>query len=439
MSEKLQFSIYKLSEDVWEEKNDKPFRPVKISDDFLKRTLKKKGFRPQQVQISSLGGYELSLFYSEARGEAKWKEFISAVASNGSDILKDNRTRTESYVLIMKNSKSGQYFAVTGGFGFLGLNRMIDQSFGLEVLARLLKDDERSIKSAKEKNITGSILGTTKYFRKDYTLRENESFANFYDELQVQFDVHRVMSTFNLTANDVKKACLCVAKNSFTLKKSVNFNQLITVVNNCESLLKKRKVAEINSVVKLDKKLDNILISALDSQVRQKLIDYFSGKTTDLHMDLANRDNRYFEATSFIISSGEDTLEIESSLRNVQQLKKAITNEYTIDSEDEAEEIVDTISITSVDSDDNIITDGLLFEHLFVEEEYKSKTYFNITGDWYEVRPAFIKRLNDQCSHFISGNPYSRISKKWPTAMKENAYNSQYFGSTDTLVFDKIV
>jgi uncharacterized protein (TIGR04141 family) len=84
-------------------------------------------------------------------------------------------------------------------------------------------------------------------------------------------------------------------------------------------------------------------------------------------------------------------------------------------------------------------TEGDFIEHLMGDVPYDIKRYFFIDRAWYLIKDAFIEALNEHCDSYIQSHYTTGLEKTWPdTLATENDYNSQYIGSLNTIVLDKI-
>jgi len=237
MSQKLQIGIYRLKDEIIEVKKGKKPKPVSIDIKFLTKELKSKGYNSQLVQPNLSKDFDLYLYFKRTPSEIKWKNFIGEIAEPNELILKHTKTYTESYILLLRNLSSDIIYATTGGFGHTALQEFAEGDFGLEILSRILKAEDKTLRSTKEKNLTGGILGEVKFFRNDYNLNENENFGNFYQELHSSINKKLLVNIFGFSQNEIDSECLCVAKNSFAIKKSISFTQLTTIIINCENLI----------------------------------------------------------------------------------------------------------------------------------------------------------------------------------------------------------
>lgn len=135
-------------------------------------------------------------------------------------------------MLILNNSSKNLY-AVTGGLGYHAIQEFIDDDFGVDILSRLISKEDKILKSVKEKSVMGGILGTTKFFRKDYNLFENDGFGKIYQELKSRLNKDILKTKFGFSDEDLRKDSSCIAKTSFKINKSITFEQMFQIIDGC--------------------------------------------------------------------------------------------------------------------------------------------------------------------------------------------------------------
>jgi DNA primase catalytic subunit len=102
MSDKIQNSFYLLKD------TEKVLKKAKIIEEnidfkFLHTLLKKKGFKEQLTLPNLSSKYEVKVYYKKATTPIKWKVFINTIVKPNEEILKNNNSTSESYVIILFN------------------------------------------------------------------------------------------------------------------------------------------------------------------------------------------------------------------------------------------------------------------------------------------------------------------------------------------------
>ncbi|MDD2983185.1 MAG: TIGR04141 family sporadically distributed protein [Crocinitomicaceae bacterium] len=443
MSEKLQLGIYRIKDEIIELKKGKYPLRINVDIPYLQSIFKTKGYKQQTLQPNLSNDFDILLYFKRNESHIRWKEFIGKIADNNAAIIKQNKTNNESYILIFKNNLSNKIYATTGGFAHTALQGIVEGDFGLEILSRLMKAEDKTLRSTKEKNLTGGILGEVKFFRNHYNLNENENFGNFYQELHSSLNKSLLIQTFGFTKIDIDSDCLCVAKNSFTIKKSIDFQQLLGIIIKCEDLINNTQpVVEINGVKKLTK-AHKALIADLNNELDKSIIQCYNGSQSDISIELCHKDfDKYLYADKFIfkfkINGSSRVDEFDEPLSNIVKVIEKVRIEDSNLSDKKLVQLINKAHIYSVNNSGDNQTDDLLRNHFYTEVPFNGKNYFLSDSEWFEIKSSFTSKLNEQCQDFINSNTCNITLDVWnyPTE-KENDFNSKHIGNKNFLVFDK--
>jgi uncharacterized protein (TIGR04141 family) len=430
MSEKLQIAIYKME--------------VDISLEEAQEIAKSKGFTEQSLDTPSVSGFKLNLYYQSKPSFPKWKEFVQAITKTDEPIAQGGKSRTEGFVLFL--SKTDRLYAITGGHGHFVIQDRIDRNFGIDVFSRLIKKEDKILKSTREKSIVGGIMGTTKYFRNNFNLFDNDSFGKIYQELKAHLNKDILTAKLGFTEDDIKKASLCVAKSSFRVNKDISFDQLVMLIKGCESILETEQPVSINDIERLTKKRNQSLIVRLNKELVAQLWQRYSEPNNGVDFDLCHYEvEKYLTASHYVISKGnqgnafgEWEFDDLSNADTVFELFRSLPKKPA--SQEVFEKLARNLIISSYDEEGVLLTQGGLIDHLLGDVPYDGKRYFFIDAAWYLIRDTFIERLNEHCDSYIQSHYMDGLDRPWAdTLPTENDYNSQYIGSNNTLVLDKII
>ncbi|WP_369753747.1 DUF6119 family protein [Flavobacterium sp. WC2409] len=440
MSDKIQNNFYLLKESVKVLKKSKVIEE-EINFKFLHTLLKNKGFKEQSILPNLSSKYEIKVYYKKTSNLVKWKGFVSTIVEPNQDIIKNTDSSSESYVIILFNLLTKKYFASTGGYAHVTIQEISTNDFGLEILSRIIKSDDKALRSSKERNLTGGVQGAIKFFRNDYNLFENESFGNIYNELNASISKDQLINFFGFAKNDLKLGSLCIAKNSFSLKKSISFIELLTLIEKCENLITKAPIVEINSIEKISKS-NIVLISDLWEDIQKKVFDNYVNSNNFFSIEIANKDfEKYYYANltvlKFTINRKKQEIKFDNAITNIQTVLDEIRNIDSTLTSANFEKCITNASIETFDENGNFLTSDNLKNHFCTEVSHGNKSYFLIERDWFEIRKTFIDKINEQANHFINSNKYNGPKMdKWITG-SENDYNSSYFTKQNSIVFDK--
>ncbi len=441
--DKLQIGVYKI------DTNHNSFNDCKSTIEKLSDMIQENdvSYNRQEIQNNIIADYKLILLYKMIPQDPKWKGFLSSIAKKGQSILKKKQSRSESFILLFAHNTTNNLYSTVGGMGYFAIQDVIEDDFGIDIISRLIKKEDKILKAISEKSVIGSILGSTKHFRKTYNLFENDSFGKIYQELTANLDTNLLTSYFGFSTNELKKDSVCVAKSSFRINKSITLDQLLKIVDGCEEVLIKLSPIAINNVVKIIKKRNPNLIQNLENELYNQLWIRYQDSTTNIDFDLCHKEYEYYlTASSYVVRKNTseknffddhefDTLEnIDTLFEKIKDLDKAAENI------DQFKKLLSALQIYSYGEDENELTKGWLFNHIFGDISYEDSKYFLIDNNWYQIKADFLSELNNGCQEFIDNNAYSDLDKQWDyPAIKENGYNQLYIGDRDTIVLDKII
>lgn len=440
MSDKIQNNFYLLKDSINVLKKSKVVIET-IDFKFLHSHLKTHSFKEQKVIPNLSSVYEVKVYFKKTVNSIKWKGFMDTIVQKGEEILKNDKSISESYVIIFYNKISKKYFASTGGYAHVVIQDIATNDFGLEILSRILKAEDKNLRSSKERNLTGGIQGAIKFFRNDYNLYENESFGNIYNELNASINIDQLVSIFGFAKADLKSDSLCIAKNSFSIKKSITFIELLKLIEKCENLIVQPAVVEINSVEKVNKS-NSILLNDLWEHLLNEIYKNYQNSTNFFSVEIAHKDfEKYYYANSatlnMSVKRSRKDYSFDEAIKQVQPILEELRNVDSGLTYDQFKTAINNASIETFDANGDTLTKDSLTNHFCSEITYSGKSYFLIERDWYEIGKTFIDKINEQSLHFITINKYSGpLMDKWSVG-SENDYNKSYFTKTNSLVFDK--
>lgn len=434
--EKIQINIYQIDQnsDLFDDEN---------KFEFLTNVVEAKGYSQQDLSFS-VDGFLLKLFYNIKPQNPKWKKFLSPI-TNGGPITEQDKAWIESFIFLAQSNSD--IYAITGGLGYFAIQEYINEDFGIDVISRLIKKEDKIIKATREKSVMGGILGSSKNFRKSYNLFENASFGKIYQELKASLDKDILKNKFGFQKRDLKKNSFCIAKASFKINKAITMDQLFEIVRGCEDLLKNNSPIAINNVEKIVKKRNQTLISRLEDALynqlwqRYQLLNDYS-----IDFDLCHKEfDKYLTASRYVIKKSQsnenylDNFEFEE-LNDIDELFIQIKQtEESPSNIDDFKKLISSVKIFSYDEDGNELTRGWLLHHIHGDVETEEKRYFYIDKNWYLIKDQFVNELNESCAQFIIDHPNDELTELWDYPnQSENAYNQNYLSKEKTLVLDKI-
>ena len=445
MADTWQVNIYKINHEtkitkkVFVELKNNDYTKSQIA---LKILLKTEGTRynSQKLNVNILNDFQLFLYYRKSpKAKPDWKDFLSEITEESQSILTEIRNNHESFVLFMYEKTSKNLYAICGGYGIFTIQDYILDSFGIDVLSRIVDSkNSKIIAHAKELGVTGGILGITKHFRQNFNFHENNNFGNVYREITTYLDKDTVKKVgLDIESNT---SALCLAKTSFKVNKSITFNSMINIVKKCNHIIENEDVKiDVNNIKLIDSKKDKLLIEELDKSLYEFLWKLKTHKNLLDDIDLTHKDfNEFLTAYKFSFNKTElterDTL-LADIIKSISKLKK---KEYITRFKN--------AELSSYLEDNTLVTKGKFIDHLILELEIQNKSYFFINGKWFVITDTFINDLNESCHDFINSSYNNRLVKTWAKTVNskgtlsyiESAYNLSYKGMQNTIILDTL-
>jgi len=441
---KVQTGIYMLNDEhVFFNEKTRRTNKEDITPAYLNRFLLTKKYDKQKVQSGLSAKYNIVLYYNrnDKLRQSNWKAFLTDVAQAGEDVLVPVDRSAESFLLFFFDKTTGHNFVCTGGYGHLAIQDLIAGDFGIDILSRIVEPTEKALRIAKERSLTGGIQGLMKVFRNGYNFYDNDSFGNIYSELSAALTTATLNKSFGLASKKGKKESICVAKNSFAIRKALSFAEIVNLVERCEHILTLPQLTEVNNVEKLGKSQAVVIDKLWDSLFKKIHDAYKHGKEVDVEISPKEFD-QYFLADTYSVVFTADSSQLyvtPEPVRSLTELLREIHNLNPGLKENELRQCLISSVLESRDGEGVELTSDTIKNHFCTELTHGGKSYFLIDRNWYLVKPNFLDKLNEHCQDYIKNGYYTgpKISP-WPyPKVSEGVYNESYHGAAQTLVFDR--
>ncbi|MBK7884008.1 MAG: TIGR04141 family sporadically distributed protein [Chitinophagaceae bacterium] len=387
------------------------------------------------------GNFSVRLFYSHLVYPPKWRGFFDPILNRNSALRKAENV---SYSFVCFVGLDENIFAITGGFGAQKVSHMMIPDFGLEILVRLFDKNSKVVKNIQDRGLTGNILGQTKFYRGDQRFSDENQFGKIFKQVQAELNKELLKETFGFTEGQLKRSkSACMAKDSFQINKSVDFDTMLTLISKLAAIMNKKPKFSLNKVEHLSKrKMQNLqLIEKLDSWAINILYnDCVKGDDPDVDFCHFKFDTFLNADLIQILIEKGNPIEVprHSTFGDIVRLLKK-NGDYIDDDELLFKASVLDRIIVSYDNDGQKLTSDSIFEHVHGEFTYENKTYFLMDKEWYTIRPSFIKDLNEECSEVLKyAWDNSTLTELFNIKERESTYNQKYLNKANYYVFDTI-
>jgi len=396
-------------------------------------------YTEQRLSDNDFGKFSIRVFHATKQSRPRWRPFISNFVAQDSSI---NKCFILSQSFLLFVSYNNKVFAVTGGAGSFEIDPFVSQTFGMDIITRLIEKNSPVIKSLQHRRITGILLGQTKQFRADRKLAEETQFGQIYKEVSAQLDKKLLVSVLGFKAAELKREVTgCLARSSFRINKSLGDNEFFRIIKRFDILLDKPANFSINSVELISRKKMLPLIAQLE-ETRLRLL--YNSYLNDLEpdFDFTNKElDKYLNAVYYRICLVDESIDFDFR-PTFKDIQKKLKKKDRILCSDvfEFKHSVLKLMIESMDADGKVLTRGTIESHLHGEVDFEGRTYFIIDGEWYRVSSRFIKDLNDELKPLLEQHWDDKIlTNSFDQLKREGEYNLSFIGTPGTLVFDTVV
>ena len=395
----------------------------------------------EKLDRDKLGDHLVRLFYLHVIYPPKWRNFFEPVLNKKSNL---RRAENVTFSFACFVGQGEEIFVITGGFGAQKVSHLMMPDFGLEILVRLFDKSSKVVKNIQDRGLTGNVLGQTKFYRGDQRFSDENQFGKIFKQVQAELNKELLKETFGFSDQQLKRnKSACMAKDSFQISKSVDFNTMLILVSKLAVIMNKKPKFSLNKVEHLTKrKKHNLqLIEKLESWAINVLYtDCRKGDDPDVDFCHAKFDT-FLNADSIqIIIDKGNPIEVprHSTFGDIVRLLKK-NGDYFDDDEIYFRVSVLDRTIVSFDNDSQQLTKGSIFDHVHGEFTYDNKTYFLIDKEWYTIKPSFIKDLNEECTESLKYTwDDSILPEIFNIKERESAYNQKYLNKLSYFVFDTI-
>lgn len=303
MAENMQISIYHIDKRSVEEEmknrniddgeniKDKTYSIedmveflLKENNDYIIQTLK------EDLKID-LKGFKTKIAYRPSHPKpTTWRDFFAEILDENSSMLKSTK-QEESFMAFIYNDNN--IYSVTGGFAFHRIESYLDTLFGIKILSGLIDRNSKKIKGVSERSVSKSVMATTKMFRVDYSISEDEEFGKIYKEIIAQLDSKILEEKLGFKKDEIKKV-QCVARTYFKITKSINIQKVYEFIEKIDKVME-QDINDLNKVNILNNrnKSDKYTIDSLENILIDKLYRDYIGQET-FYYDICDNDYQSF-------------------------------------------------------------------------------------------------------------------------------------------------
>lgn len=376
----------------------------------------------KDIDFENISDYEL--YTRAAKTEPDWGFTFDNIVTDIGTVQNINH----SFILFI--AVGTLRFAVTGGVGYLVLDKYKRYDFGIDLLSRLITPTDNVIKRINDRYFTGNKVGSNFQYVGNVNINSEKSFNNFYKEIYLALPSRTIKKKLGVDIKTNKSDYSFLAKDSIKLGKAITLKELDTLLKSIENLLQKDGYS-INPFYELDK--DDPLLEQLNIKLVDLFKNYIQGESLKLNVIpfYYNYESHYIDV------NGDNKKEYD----NEQDIINFVKNHISLDKDNkDILKIMHNINL-SAEVEGQTIIENSLFEHIDTKLDHDHKNYWLMEGRWYLLERQFIEQINNTFIYKIAESYdmdfYLSQMQSWSEG-SEGEYNFNHNKQESVYVLDKI-
>nr|WP_294991512.1 DUF6119 family protein [uncultured Sediminibacterium sp.] len=430
----MQAAVYRLDKSHFEEGGF-----ISLVDQVMHK-VRGKGFvsEPEELTVDLPDGFEVRLYLNLKPLRPKWMDFFEPLLTYP-EKLHQKSNLTHVYLCFVGYGE--QVYIITGGQINTLFELYVEQNFGLDIVMRLYKKEEKVVRNTQDRSVTGNILGQTKFFRGDQKFIDDDRFGKIYKQVSADLSKNKLITRLGFADHEIKrKKSGCNAKSSFQLTKALTFEQLLVLIKGLTEVRNEAEEFALNKVHIISRRKSKSMADELDAAFLQIIFDKWSGSEI-LDVDFCHSNfEDYLKASKYQIKEDsiikyedEEMLDLPSLIRYLKNRGGFLDQDIHHFHQSMIRNI-----LVSYDEQNNPLTADSLINHVHGEIEYKNYTYFRIDGEWYRIDPEFISEINKDCEYIIRQCWDEELIRMPFDTRTEGEFNQKFINRGGCLVFDTI-
>ena len=419
-----------------------------LAEDSDKRL---KEIKLDSEKVATLGASYIKLLRRK-RDSPGWYDFIAPVLSNDyAEGKLDSSYGLEQFsservdLILFVGLGDDKLYCVSAGAGYYMVERYVDDTYSFDVVRQMFVGE---VKEARSRAITGQKFAETVSYRNDYGINSSEAFGKIWKQLRGPLDKEFIKSRTILDKLiDVNRSPQAEAKASFTLKKSLNIQDLVAFVKELDVIARLPLTDEKRQAFRFLDMAHPVRNAELKAQLQDKFFsmmykDVNENSSQCYEFDFCHPKSvsEFFGADKHSFQVGHaDKCGFDLDGASVPQAKDIIESLRDVDAmhTDEAsfKKIFKKITyrIKPNESDDWIPISAPLWQYFHGEIQHNDITYFLVDKIWYMAKTDFLDALKDYfretieeddvIQNSINFQPYPAKDPKINRDNRENRFN----------------
>jgi len=392
---------------------------------------------PLKSGLNETKEFKIRLYVNEVLdSQPEWVIFLNEIAhENEQEYINKLKRKFPSFIIFIYNNE--HIYAVTKGGGHFVINKYIKEDFGVEILERLIDENDSDLRSISERVVIGNVLAAQKFFKPDHKFTDEQSFAKFYKAIDALISKDKL---YNLLGIKTTRTSMIIrGENNLKIGNQLKFDELINRVVKVNSLINATKTAHLNKFKKVTKKqLEVALLNeTLEMRLNNILIAQCFQEFVNSDFQEIYHPNifKYLQANSVNFKRDEELINIDCNNRIDLDLIFSSFN-LTINSINEFKDEMNEIKTFLVfENEDDFPHQANLIQWLIGDVILDGIKYFKFDGEWFRYENEFITEINNRVNRLLRKIGTPEILPAWIN-QTEGEYNRSFIGN-GVLVCDR--
>ena len=441
--------IYRLNKDYYK------FQECETNTSILRiavQIINEKKSTKEKIKFEDLSSFEENglkyylLVHKHKEKKSDWFVFFPALLTSDWDF----NQRNISIILFVDNGID--IFIVVGGSAFRQIVKIIDHTFGLRLLSKIMSPNEDKILSINTRGVTGTRSGLSEQYRDEIRVADFAKFGKLPTEVHLTLSQKITDEYFSFLKSKPNEKVKIHVGTSFKIKKSLTFNELKSLIIELGFIMELEEQEYLSSFIQesnpklISENFQPLLIRAIFNDFANKKRDN-TNYTQSFKFDFCNPNKiiEFYSADRYILtekSGGSYNTFAETTNKGeiYDLVLKRMIDEFPGETKlFDFQIFIQGLRIIAYQDGKKNCSSSFLF-HFTSEFSFDNQTVFLIDNKWYRLKNSFLKDLDAECLSTLKRNklPNSIFSLQYNSGETEYEYNLKYHDYDNYYVFDTI-
>lgn len=441
--------VYRINKDFYKfQKCKDNIAILRIATELInQRRASKNRVKFEDLSTFEESGLKYYLFVQRHQEKkSDWSTFFPSSLTQNWNFSQQNI----SIVLFVDNDVD--IFVVIGGNAFQQVVKIIDHSFGLRLLSKIILPNEDKILSINTRGVTGVRSGLSEQYRNEIRVADFAKFGKLPTEVHLTLSEKITNEYFKFLKSKPKEKIKIHVGKSFKVKKSLTFEELKRLLIELGFIMELEEQEYLSSFIQesnfklINENFQPLLIGKIFNDFENKKRNNTNYKQS-FKFDFCNPNKiiEFYSADKYVLTekSGESYKSFDETSNKSEiydlVLKRAIA-QFPGDTElFDFQVYVQGLRVIAYQDGKLSCSSSFLF-HFTSEFNFGSQTVFLVDTKWYRLKKSFLQDLKIECLSTIKRHKLSNkiFNIKYSLGETEYEYNLKYQDVDNYYVFDTI-